>query len=256
MNDLEFIDPEQKFVYTYVNFADYLDVPWYEQLKEIMYQYFSKIHTDAKTHILISYVLSFFLAIQAIFPTLAQQSFQQKSNLLAKTVKLLSAIWCGGGLFGENPALVTSFVISLIFTAFMIFTFFHAFRYNHVLRLSFTESNTVFIVYNYIIPILVPFITTGIGQSIEYIIKGEISAFSIITLILSIIVFVVHLLFQYMFYSPRIMFLADITLNWNSLSSMLITLCNGLLSMLTSASISITDSKISILFATLIITYL
>ncbi|EAY00450.1 hypothetical protein TVAG_084870 [Trichomonas vaginalis G3] len=59
-----------------------------------------------------------------------------------------------------------------------------------------------------------------------------------------------------MFYSPRIMFLADITLNWNSLSSMLITLCNGLLSMLTSASISITDSKISILFATLIITYL
>lgn len=241
---------------SYQDYAEHLDVPWYEKVKETMFQYFSKVQTDANPHILFGYVVFVFITMQCTFPTFVQEACNQKENILGKIIKFLSIIWCGAGMFDGMAAPIMSFIISLVIIGLIIASFFHALRYSKHRRASAIEANVSFIIFTYVFQILIPFLTSCFGQSIEYLINGKKSWILFASILLTIISFTILLIWKFFFYSPRIMFINDVTMNWSPLSSTIITLCTGLLAALSSINVSLNSNKISCFILIFVISYI
>lgn len=88
---------QQEIDVTYSSFrADYtgiLDVSPSERLKEWLFQYYARIHTDTKPQYVLSIVCGVFICIQAISPAIMTQALiQQNSSVIAKTIHFLS-VW-------------------------------------------------------------------------------------------------------------------------------------------------------------------
>ena len=211
-------EEEQIFVAdSYSDFSNILYVPLGETLKETLNQYYSKLNSFATPVYFVSFIYVGFMFVQQILSVVLFGFDINSEDQIDEILQIISPIWCGGGLFGHDAAIISSFVFIIINFLLYIFIVWRAFVFKKMKYVSVIEENSLITISKYYLPISFAFISPGIPISIKNLINEEsIDPLDIIVLIFGIIDVVVGLYMLFMFISPRIMLLQEPLHEWDS----------------------------------------
>ncbi|OHT12932.1 hypothetical protein TRFO_17092 [Tritrichomonas foetus] len=200
-DEIETVDKE-------LEFASILYIPLHTKIKSALHSYFSKIHATVSAPPIVGIFYLIMISIQSFFPQFLIDcpELWPEEDFLTSAFRVLSYLWVGPTAYDSlHNRVIMSFVFDLIFIAAIIVVIWRSRIYVKTLRLRNIEAWSIYIIYKFLLPSMLPHLIVGIPLATRNLIEHYYAVVDVLCIILSSILFCFYLYLIYTIIVPRVL---------------------------------------------------